>query len=554
VLFRSIPAGGTLTLPVYYYPTRNVLFLTYEDTPCVPKIADVDNAGVYQYREVGTEPNVPSNQVTLDFSVKAGEKFDVWIVTSAFGKNLDAQQALVDQAEEYAGAAEGYAANAGNSATAAATSEANAAGSATGAQQSATAAAGSKAAAAQSEVNAAASASTAQTAATNAGAAKTAAAGSAAAAAQSEADAEAHAGDAETSANKILDLEVTANTLSPSAPATADYDPATGVLALGIPKGETGPPANIPIMTAAANGIGRPDGTTLQVDAGGKLSVPSATAATATADGAAGSAVYAKDSDTTSRNKAATPAGVAAQVAGLTPATDAEIMNGAGATSRKGAPALVDVVGAYSKLMRNAGQVPISTFTDRALPSGVYLCQVHEGTEDYPAKPPIAVYTVLHMRMRQDSYAAVQYWFDVGNPRKAYFRWHNWGAVEDAWVLSPVLNFNDLMASLNNGDNGWVKIPSVLPDGTTGSLIAQWGMTSSSGNPKTTIQWNFAFPAAVLSVQATGFNANPSQAYVSRGPATRTYGDFYAFYPDINGQLAMATAGAVHIYWLAIGY
>ena len=40
-----------------------------------------------------------------------------------------------------------------------------------------------------------------------------------------------------------------------------------------------------------------------------------ATAATATADGAAGTAIYAKDSDTTARNKAATPAGVAAQIA-----------------------------------------------------------------------------------------------------------------------------------------------------------------------------------------------------------------------------------------------
>ncbi|MDR1241737.1 MAG: hypothetical protein LBM00_02975 [Deltaproteobacteria bacterium] len=123
---QDIPVGGTLTLPVYYYPTRNVLFLTYEDTPCVPKIADVDNAGVYQYREVGTEPNVPSNQVTLDFSVKAGEKFDVWIVTSAFGKNLDAQEALVDQAAGYVGDAAESAASIGNSVAKAAQSAASA--------------------------------------------------------------------------------------------------------------------------------------------------------------------------------------------------------------------------------------------------------------------------------------------------------------------------------------------------------------------------------------------------------------------------------------------
>jgi hypothetical protein len=44
------------------------------------------------------------------------------------------------------------------------------------------------------------------------------------------------------------------------------------------------------------------------------LAISAASAATTTADGSAGSAVYAKDSDATSRNKAATPAGVAAQI------------------------------------------------------------------------------------------------------------------------------------------------------------------------------------------------------------------------------------------------
>jgi hypothetical protein len=36
VVQQDIPAGGTLTLPAYYYPTRNVLFLSRQDVPCTP--------------------------------------------------------------------------------------------------------------------------------------------------------------------------------------------------------------------------------------------------------------------------------------------------------------------------------------------------------------------------------------------------------------------------------------------------------------------------------------------------------------------------------------
>lgn len=60
--------------------------------------------------------------------------------------------------------------------------------------------------------------------------------------------------------------------------------------------------------------------TTAPLSGGGNLSanrtltISAATAATASADGSAGSALYAADSDKTSRNKAATPAGVAAQI------------------------------------------------------------------------------------------------------------------------------------------------------------------------------------------------------------------------------------------------
>jgi hypothetical protein len=65
--------------------------------------------------------------------------------------------------------------------------------------------------------------------------------------------------------------------------------------------------------------------TTAPLTGGGNLTanrtfaISAAGAATATADGSAGSAIYAKDSDKTSRNKAATPMNVATQVATAAP-------------------------------------------------------------------------------------------------------------------------------------------------------------------------------------------------------------------------------------------
>jgi hypothetical protein len=182
----DIPAGGTLTLPVNYFPTRNVLSLNFEDTPCAPKIADVDNiGGGYQYTEVGTDPNVPSNQIVLGFAVKAGEKFDAWIVTSAFGKNLDAQQVLVDTAQGYANAAAESADESAGSAQRAEDFAGNAYGYANSAADSAAAAEGSATLAGTSAGEAVASAEEAATSASEAGTSAEEAADSATAATSS---------------------------------------------------------------------------------------------------------------------------------------------------------------------------------------------------------------------------------------------------------------------------------------------------------------------------------------------------------------------------------
>jgi hypothetical protein len=139
---EDVSAGGTLTLPVPYYPTRNVLWLSYQGMPCTPKIADVDNTGKYQYSEVGTDPNALSNEVTVHFPVQAGDKFDLWIVTSALGKNLEAIEVKAAEAAASAEAAGESAFDAAEGASDAAGSASAAAGSASAAAQSASSASG----------------------------------------------------------------------------------------------------------------------------------------------------------------------------------------------------------------------------------------------------------------------------------------------------------------------------------------------------------------------------------------------------------------------------
>jgi hypothetical protein len=84
---------------------------------------------------------------------------------------------------------------------------------------------------------------------------------------------------------------------------------------------------NVATQVATQVATAAPKSTTISTTApltgGGNLTanrtlgISPAGAATATADGSAGSAIYAKDSDTTSRNKSATPMNVATQIAAI---------------------------------------------------------------------------------------------------------------------------------------------------------------------------------------------------------------------------------------------
>ncbi|WP_303951321.1 hypothetical protein [Desulfovibrio piger] len=146
---------------------------------------------------------------------------------------------------------------------------------ATAAAASEQAAEGSEQAAATSVSQAAASQQAAATAAEEADQSRTEAAARAAAASQSATaarqSAEAAAGSedrAAQSAASILGLQVEVATLDPGLPASGDYDPETGILHLGIPKGDSGAAA---IATPTSLGsvmpqTGDADGLELQAD------------------------------------------------------------------------------------------------------------------------------------------------------------------------------------------------------------------------------------------------------------------------------------------------
>ncbi len=112
----AVPSGGLLTLPGWYYPTRDVLVLWYQGAICSPRALLVEAAGAYQYDEIGEDRNVLSNQVRVYFDVEVGDLLDMYVVSSAAGRNLDALEAAVAQAGEAAQSAEDSAARAGQDA------------------------------------------------------------------------------------------------------------------------------------------------------------------------------------------------------------------------------------------------------------------------------------------------------------------------------------------------------------------------------------------------------------------------------------------------------
>lgn len=94
----AVASGGVLTMPGYYYPTRDVLMLWYQGAICSPRSVSVEAAGAYQYEEIGTNRNVLSNQVLVYFPIAAGDLLDMYVVSSAAGRNLEELEAAVAEA------------------------------------------------------------------------------------------------------------------------------------------------------------------------------------------------------------------------------------------------------------------------------------------------------------------------------------------------------------------------------------------------------------------------------------------------------------------------
>lgn len=116
VVETAVASGSVLPLPGYYYPTRDVLTLYYGGLTCTPRKTGVESSGRYQYEEIGDDPNAVSDQVRVWFDVAVGDVFDMWVVASAAGRNIDEIEQLVVTAQEAATASEGAAISAANDA------------------------------------------------------------------------------------------------------------------------------------------------------------------------------------------------------------------------------------------------------------------------------------------------------------------------------------------------------------------------------------------------------------------------------------------------------
>lgn len=292
---EDVPAGGELILPASYYPGRNILYLAVDGVVCTPRRPDDADHGLRQYEEIGEDTNALSDRVRVHFPVLAGQLVDVWVVSSNHQNTMDQLEGLVKEAEL---GAESAAASAG--------------------------------AAAQSVQEAAGEADRAAEEARAAGESAQSAATSAAEAARFALEAGQGTANLPNASPTQRGLETAGGTANQVRIVNAD----------GTAYGWGNVPVEaLPLATSEKAGamprLGQP-GQVPKVSADGQRAewvdaptVSAASAATATEDGTAGTAIYAADNDTTSREKAATPAGVAAQIA-MSPSDAPKPINGVG--------------------------------------------------------------------------------------------------------------------------------------------------------------------------------------------------------------------------------
>lgn len=105
----AVASGGTLELPAYYYPKRSIMYLAIDGMVCTPVKGDNLDSGERQYTEIGDDPNVLSNTVTVHFPVEAGATVDVWVVASNLIKEMIVIETMAQESTRQAEASAGSA-------------------------------------------------------------------------------------------------------------------------------------------------------------------------------------------------------------------------------------------------------------------------------------------------------------------------------------------------------------------------------------------------------------------------------------------------------------
>ena len=105
----DVEDGDEITLPASYYPGRNDLQVYYAGLMCVPRNAitfsDPDGR-FYQYTEVGSDQNVPSQRIVLHFGLKAGDCLDLSVLSTAIARDINRLETMVGEVEGHATSAQ----------------------------------------------------------------------------------------------------------------------------------------------------------------------------------------------------------------------------------------------------------------------------------------------------------------------------------------------------------------------------------------------------------------------------------------------------------------
>ncbi|MDM3316832.1 carbohydrate-binding protein, partial [Citrobacter sp. Ce006] len=117
------------------------------------------------------------------------------------------------------------------------------------------------------------------------------------------------------------------------------------------------------------------------------------------------------------------------------------------------------------------------------------------------------------------------------------------GDIALAGVMSAVLS-----------DGGRLTLPVII-NGARRELLIQWGQMPCSNLATTTTAFPVPFPTTCLKVVGWGYQvAGSIQAYAVLNGFNRNSFTWNAFYAPAGSSPSLATAAAVNIHYIAIGY